>query len=122
MKNLIQILLASLLLCGARAAVAQTPLFNSHPAAAATLFLDFDGHRVNGTTWNMNGPITCNPSNLSPAQVTEICNRVAEDYRPFNVNVTTDSARYLAAPAYTRMRLILTTSWEWYGSAGGVSL
>ena len=36
---------------------------------------------------------------LTATQITEIFNRVAEDYRPFNINITTDSTKYLAAPA-----------------------
>jgi hypothetical protein len=46
---------------------------------------------------------------------------VAEDYRPFAVNITTDSTKYLAAPAAKRMRAILTVTSDWYGSAGGVA-
>jgi len=94
---------------------------SSYPSASAVLFLDFDGHIVQGTSWNSDGPIVCNGSNLSAAQVTEIYNRVAEDYRPFNINVTTDSTKYASAPSTRRMRVVLTTSSSWYGSAGGVS-
>ncbi|MFL5740659.1 MAG: zinc-dependent metalloprotease [Flavisolibacter sp.] len=100
---------------------AQTPVLNSYPSATATLFLDFDGQMVNGTSWNVNGPISCGPSNLSAAQITEIFNRVSEDYRPFNVNITTDSTKYWSAPSNKRMRLILTVTSDWYGKAGGVS-
>ena len=91
---------------------AQDPLFNSYPSAQAVIFLDFDGHTVNGTSWNYNGPIVCGTSGLDNSQITEIFNRVAEDYRPFNINVTTDSTKYLAAPANKRMRVILTVSSE----------
>ena len=49
-------------------------------------------------------------------------NRVSEDFRPFHVNVTTDSTNFLAAPADRRMRVIVTTSSAWYSSsAGGVA-
>ena len=70
---------------------AQVPLLNSYPSAQAAIFLDFDGHTVNGSSWNYNGPIVCGASGLDNSQVAEIFNRVAEDYRPFNINVTTDS-------------------------------
>jgi hypothetical protein len=110
-----------LLLCLGLGAAAQVPLLNSHPSASATVYLDFDGHYLTGTAWNMSGPIQCQPSGLTPAQMEEVFHRVAEDYRPFNLNVTTDSVRYQQAPAEQRMRLIATVSWEWYGSAGGVS-
>jgi hypothetical protein len=119
MKNLLTFFtFCGCLVFGAQAQIAK---YNSFPSATATVYLDFDGHLVNGTSWNTTGPISCGPSNLSAAQVTEIFNRVSEDYRPFNINITTDSLVYLAAPAAQRMRVILTVTSSWYGSAGGVS-
>lgn len=100
---------------------AQVPVHNSYPSASATIFLDFDGHLVNGTSWNNNGPIACGPANMTNDQITEVFNRVAEDYRPFNVNITTDSTKYWAAPQFQRLRVIITITSSWYGSAGGVS-
>jgi hypothetical protein len=100
---------------------AQVPLFNSYPSAQAVIFLDFDGHTVSGTSWNYNGPIACGAAGLNNSQITEVFNRVAEDYRPFNLNITTDSTKFLAAPANQRMRVILTVSSSWYGAAGGVA-
>ena len=102
-------------------AKSQVPLYNSLSSASAVIFLDFDGHTVNGTSWNFNGPIECGGSGLNNTQITEVFNRVAEDFRPFEVNVTTDSTKYLASPSNKRMRIILTVSSSWYGSAGGVA-
>lgn len=120
MKTLHQFILTVCLLATI-SSTAQVPLYSSYPSATATVYLDFDGHRVNGTSWNSMGPIDCGPSNLTTTQVTEIFNRVAEDYRPFNINITTDSTKYWAAPSNKRMRVILTISSSWYGAAGGVS-
>lgn len=100
---------------------AQIPLYNSYPSASATIFLDFDGQTVTGTGWNANGPLVLGPANVTNSQITEIFNRVSEDYRPFNINITTDSTKYWAAPANQRIRIILTITSDWYGSAGGVS-
>lgn len=121
MKNAIHILclLASLHICNA--GNAQVPKLSSYPSASAVIFLDFDGHTVEGTAWNYNGPIVCQPASLDADKITQIFNRVAEDYRPFNINITTDSAKFLAAPLDKRMRVILTVSSSWYGSAGGVA-
>ncbi|HUR64822.1 MAG TPA: T9SS type A sorting domain-containing protein [Chitinophagaceae bacterium] len=121
MKNIYKYSLMLLLLLNMGTAKAQVPLMSSYPSATAVLFLDFDGHTVANTSWNFSGPIVCNPSGMDNTQITSVFNRVAEDYRPFNINVTTDSTKYLAAPLAQRMRVILTTSWEWYGAAGGVS-
>ncbi|MDB5252928.1 MAG: hypothetical protein JWP27_2097 [Flaviaesturariibacter sp.] len=121
MKNRIANLL--LLLAFALPAAAQVPVLNSYPSAAPTIFLDFDGQTVSGTQWNnVAGTIAAGPSNLTPAQVTEVYNRIAEDYRPFNINVTTDSTKYFAAPAKQRIRLIFTITSSWYAQpVGGVS-
>jgi len=119
MKNLIRSSLMVLSFASILSASAQVPQLSSYPSASAVIFLDFDGHTVSGTSWNYNGPIACGASGLNNTQITEVFNRVAEDYRPFNVNVTTDSTKYLAAPANRRMRIILTITSEWYGSAWG---
>jgi hypothetical protein len=114
-----------IILCGflliALGAYAQIPLLNSYPVSSATIYLDFDGQYVTGTSWNWGGPIDAQPATISTAAITEIFNRVAEDYRPFNVNVTTDSAVYLSAPRNKRMRVIVTATSNWYGNAGGVA-
>ncbi len=122
MKNFYSSLLLALLLAGSVKTFAQVPSFSSNPSASAVIFLDFDGHTVNGTGWNYNGPVQCGPSGLSTDQITEIYNRIAEDYRPFMINVTTDSTKYWSAPATKRMRTLFTITSSWYGSgAGGVA-
>lgn len=119
MKNLYLLLSAFFFL--AVKLSAQVPNLNSYPSATAVIFLDFDGHIVEGTSWNFEGPVVCKGSSLNATQLTEVFNRVAEDYRPFNINVTTDSTVYAAAPAKRRIRVVLTTSSSWYGNAGGVA-
>jgi hypothetical protein len=99
----------------------QTPIYNSYPSATPTVFLDFDGQYLDGTSWNFSGPLSLGPGNMTNDQITEIFNRVAEDYRPFTINITTDSTKYWSAPADRRMRVIFTISSSWYGAAGGVS-
>ena len=121
MKTVFQNCLVFLLTFSTIIASAQTPVLNSHPSSSIAIFLDFDGHTVTGTSWNSSGAIVCDASTLNATQITTIFNRVAEDYRPFNVNITTDSTKYWSAPAARRMRVILTTSSSWYGSAGGVA-
>jgi hypothetical protein len=117
----IRITIIVLSLISAMITKAQVPLLNSYPSASAVVFLDFDGHTVNGTSWNYNGPLVCGASGLDNSKIIEVFNRVAEDYRPFNLNITTDSTKFLAAPANSRMRVIITVSSSWYGTAGGVA-
>ncbi len=116
--NLKTLLLGAFMAC-AIIASAEVPRLSSYPSASAVIFLDMDGHTVTGTSWNYNGDIYCSGSGLDSAQITAIFNRVAEDYRPFNVNITTDSTKYLAAPVTMRMRVILTETSAWYGSGSG---
>lgn len=97
------------------------PVHNSLPNAAATLYLDFDGHRVQSAYWNGGSPIQCASSILTEAQISEIFNRVAEDFRPFDINVTTDSTKFLAAPLEMRIRIIVTPTSYWKPNVGGIS-
>ncbi len=97
------------------------PKLSSYPTAKATIYLDFDGEAVNSPYWNGGIPFNAAAATMTDAQVTEIFNRVSEDYRPFEMNITTDEAVYLAAPLSKRMRIIVTATSDWYGAVGGVS-
>ncbi len=99
------------------------PKLNSLPSATATIFLDFDGHYVVSSFWNSGNPINCAASSMTDAQITEAFHRVAEDYRPFNVNITTDSTYFLAAPLNRRIRIIITPTSNWAGAGiSGVAM
>jgi hypothetical protein len=95
------------------------PKLNSFPSATATIFLDFDGHYVQSTVWNSGNPINCAASGMTDLQITEAFNRAAEDFRPFNVNLTTDSTVFLAAPLNKRIRIIVTPTSSW--TIGGIT-
>ncbi len=100
---------------------AQVPKLSSYPAATATIFLDFDGQTVNSPYWNGGTPFYCTPAVFTNEQITTLFNQVAEDFRPFNLNITTDSTVYFAAPSTKRQRIIVTAYSSWYGNAGGVA-
>lgn len=80
----------------------QTFLLNSRPGATKTIYLDFDGQITRDTQWNIDFEI---PNIVTPAYTLDadyafsddeleiiqyIWERVAEDFRPFNVNITTE--------------------------------
>ncbi|MEO6512819.1 MAG: hypothetical protein ABIO16_17610 [Nocardioides sp.] len=78
----------------------QTFLLHSRPTATRVLYLDFDGYAVHDTAWNLSGtPALTVPAysrDLDPAfsaaeldVVQEVWARVAEDYAPFGIDVTT---------------------------------
>ncbi len=82
--------------------LADTFFLHSYPSATKTIYLDFDGHVTSGTSWNTSysgGSTIVTPafsldsdskfSDLELERIQAIWQRVAEDYRPFEVNVTT---------------------------------
>lgn len=97
------------------------PKLSSLPAAAATIYIDFDGYNVNSGVWQSGTSFTCAPSGLTDDQITEIFYRVSEDYRPFNLNITTDSTVFLKAPLDKRMRVVVTPTSAWFPGVGGVA-
>lgn len=97
------------------------PKLSSFSSAEATIFMDFDGHRVVHPFWNGGQPLNCAPAQITDAQITEIFHRVSEDFRPFNVNITTDSTVFLNAPLNKRVRIIVTPTSSWYTNVGGIS-
>lgn len=83
--------------------ISATDAFTLHskPGAAKVIYLDFDGHVITGTAWNStvssykakafdtDGNIGAfSATELS--QIAEVWHRIAEDYAPFNVDVTTE--------------------------------
>ena len=85
------------------APLADTFRLHSNPDANHTIYLDFDGHVTTGTQWNTWKNISSfttaawDPSgDGAPQNATELAmiqgiwQRVAEDFAPFNVDVTTE--------------------------------
>jgi hypothetical protein len=85
--------------------ISSPPLFHSRPGATNVLFLDFNGHLVTNTAWNSypdwNEPLwDCRPYSIDADETTfsaaeqqailTIWERVAEDYAPFDIDVTTE--------------------------------
>jgi hypothetical protein len=122
MKNFLRHLFAILLCVQLSSWANAVPVLNSYPAANAVIFLDFDGHTDETGSWSPFGAVVLGPSGMTDPQIVEAFNRIAEDFRPFNINITTDSTKYWAAPVFQRTRVVLTVSSSWYSnSAGGVS-
>ncbi len=116
---------------GSAVAAAPTgiPQLSSKPGAAATIFLDFDGNTevVWGNYYNVVTKVYDTDGNLTSfsaseiASIREIWARVAEDYAPFNVNVTTFQPASFANKVATRVAIGGSYS-DWFGqSAGGVA-
>ncbi|HEX9998479.1 MAG TPA: hypothetical protein VGB45_15175, partial [Abditibacterium sp.] len=84
------------------------PILNSRLSATAQLYLDFDGETVTDPLWDEGRTIVAPAFDLSETEITDIFNRVKEDFAPFNVNITTDKDKYASAPVGKRMRCIMT--------------
>ncbi|MFK4760960.1 Ig-like domain-containing protein [Microbacterium sp. ZW T5_45] len=65
----------------------------SRPGAPVTVYLDFDGETLEGTRWNVDANKAALPfvaaSAATPAVQDQVWAAVAEDFAPFNINVTT---------------------------------
>ena len=101
------------------------PLLNSLPGAAAVVYIDFDGELVTGTRWNtLEGrPETINaqPAGFDEARILEVWEEVAEDMRPFKINVTTDRTVFDAAAVGKKMMCIVTPTSVAFPGSGGVA-
>ena len=89
---------------GSDSALTQQEAFSLHsrPGSTKTLYIDFDGATVTNTFWNQSAGLGSktvpaydtdgNPASFSAAELTligDIWSAVAEDYAPFDVDVTT---------------------------------
>ncbi len=103
---------------------ALSPVYNlqSLPSANVVLMLDFDGEYVTNTQWN-NGTtaIDALPNNFDETAINEIWKLVSEDFRAFNINVTTSNAVFLAANPHKRMKCIFTSNTNIASGANGVA-
>lgn len=122
----------------------ETFLLHSKAGASKIIFLDFDGHTTTSTSWNssftsgasITTPPYSNDSTVSTAfSATELENiysiwqRVAEDYAPFDIDVTTQDPGVEALRKSTTsdtafgVRVCIGgSSYDWYGAgAGGVA-
>ena len=80
--------------------LADTFLLHSNPTATKTIYLDFDGHTTNDPSWNLGEEIVTPRFNFEGYDLTftdgeyiriqEIWEQVAEDFIPFDVDVTTE--------------------------------
>jgi hypothetical protein len=126
---------------GSSVDLGRTFFLHSNPTATKTIYLDFNGHITSGTSWNnkTNPTLTTRAfdfdgnenvfSNAELERIQFIWQRVAEDFAPFGINVTTQDLG-VDALANTGgrdnkwgVRAAIGGSYsDWYGSsAGGVA-
>jgi len=111
---------------GTKYGLSSIPALNSLPGAKATIYLDFDGHTEArwGTTSNIVTPAydrDGDPTTFTDAElasIRQIWEYVAEDYAPFNINVSTVLPASLANGAGLRVSIGGNGSWQGGGSGG----
>ncbi len=122
---------------GAPVLEAATNVFALHskPGASKVFILDFDGHTISGTAWNgSESSYSATPfdtdgnfNNVSDAEraaIHEIWHRIAEDFAPFDIDITTEEPAKLTS---TTGRLLITRSTDLnskampYNTGGGVA-
>ncbi|WP_145034751.1 hypothetical protein [Caulifigura coniformis] len=120
----------------------ETFLLNSLPGSTKTIYLDFTGHTTSGTNWNTNytgGADIVSPafsvdsdpafSDIEREVIQNVWRRVAEDYAPFDINVTTQDPGVDALVQSTTgdtqfgIRVVIGgSSLQWHGATiGGVA-
>ena len=99
------------------------PSYNSNivslqslPSSSAVLMLDFFGGYT--PTW---GGVSYPAPNIGNAAIRDVWKRVAEDFMPLNINVTTDRKVYEAAPATSRQRCVFSPDIVILPTAAGVA-
>lgn len=113
---------------------------HSKPGAQKTIYLDFDGHVLSKTAWNYyNGgadivappwDLDGDPSSFNDTErsrILQIWQRVAEDYAPFDVDVTTQApdesalTRSSLTDEIYGMRVLISPISSYFGAMGGVA-
>jgi subtilisin-like proprotein convertase family protein len=120
----------------------ETFFLHSKPGSAKIIFLDFDGHTLQNSVWNDPDtmkvgdeiPTIIIPpystdndgtfSNMELLNIQEIWERVSEDFRPFDVDVTTEDPGGDKALAGKGIRVCIGGSNDvWLGqNVGGIAL
>lgn len=122
-------------------ALSQTFFLHSKSNSTKKIFLDFDGHTLSGNAWtagynggtNIVAPpwdtdgVATNFSNAEQTTIQQIWFRVAEDYAPFDVDVTTE---FPGESALTRsnsgdqaygVRALISPISSYIGNYGGIA-
>jgi hypothetical protein len=114
----------------------ETFQLHSRPAATKVIYLDFEGEYVVSPYWNGGNPIDAQPYDVDSVpgfsaheleRIQGIWQRVAEDFAPFDVDVTTeephasDLVNSGAGDSHWGIHVLITPTSDWYGFGGGVA-
>ena len=94
--------------------------FESKAGAPTVIYCNFEGEVVNQPFWD-ESIINAAPSGLSNESVLDILKLVAEDFAPFDVNVTNDRSVYDSTPSNKRVMCISTPTKTLAPDSGGIA-
>jgi len=96
---------------------------SSLPSSEYVLYIDFDGDTITHPWWNNGNPISSapHPQAANDSWVTAVWQRVAEDFAPFDINVTTDRSVYNSTPIANRVICVATPTDTAQPNSGGVA-
>jgi hypothetical protein len=80
----------------------------SLPGSDFVAYMDFDGEYFGNTGWIGGGAIEALPSGMTDADILEAWEITSEDYRAFNLNITTDVNVFNNALPGKRIRCVIT--------------
>ncbi|WP_264529534.1 T9SS type A sorting domain-containing protein [Flavobacterium sp. N502540] len=94
----------------------------SFPGASGCVLLDFDGYYMSpGNQWNSGNAIDAAPSGMSDADILNFFEVVSEDFKPFNLNITTNEAIFNGYSTKLRLRVVVTPTNTAAPGTGGVA-
>lgn len=115
----------------------ETFKLHSRPTATRKIYLDFDGHTTTDPLWNSGAPVNTPAFTFEGTsdsfttnehlRIQYIWERVAEDFAPFDVDVTTEDPGVAGltfsggSDTTWGTRVVIGGNGAWYGSAGGVA-
>ncbi len=119
--------------------LSRTFQLHSNPYATKTIFLDFDGFDISSTPWENGGALSLGSffssfDTTALTRIQRIWQRVAEDFSPFDINVTTEDpgsdalrksgsgdTRWGIRVAFTKNRNLLTGNAITNAGGGGTA-
>ena len=103
--------------------IAEAIALDSLPGAEFVIYCDFDGEEVTDPRWNGGDLIDAlpHPRANDDSFVTSVWQRVAEDFAPFDITVTTDVSVYNSAAVDKRLHVVITPTNDAAPGTGGVA-
>jgi hypothetical protein len=93
------------------------PIRESLPGSKFVIYLDFDGEVFQGK-WNNGDTVFAQPIDMTASEMEIAWSYAAEDFAPFNVNITTSRAVYDATSISNKLMVIITATKLYPGAAG----